>query len=365
MDKEGRVVYYDDGGGDGDAAGEDNDIGIGEDAGGAVGDDKRWTNGAAGPDGDVAEDDNVAAEDDGRRMNDGLDDGGGDDKSGSRDDFDSVYARPEIDRGPLRDLLLDSLLPGTVVWDCHLLGLVPEGDGWKLAFKNGETATADIVIGADGSSSKVRPFVTSVKNHYAGTIILQGNVAEYPSMQTLLNGGKIHVFADGKFLHISSKGDGSIDFYISVRKEEDWVSVSGIDFSDRSAVVAWFRAEFEGWSELWLGLVERAGLPLLLRPQYCMPLDQRWETKANITLLGDAAHLMPPSGEGVNLAMLDALELCEVLTDEGYDDMKTAIADYEKRMQERGIVEAKVSIDMVEWMHGEHALEKMVELLGG
>jgi 2-polyprenyl-6-methoxyphenol hydroxylase-like FAD-dependent oxidoreductase len=70
--------------------------------------------------------------------------------------------RPEIDRGPLRDLLLNSLAPGTVVWDSQFLSLSREEDLITLEFKNGQTATADIVIGADGASSRIRPYITSI-----------------------------------------------------------------------------------------------------------------------------------------------------------------------------------------------------------
>src|ERR1700761_4572735 len=64
--------------------------------------------------------------------------------------------RPEIDRGPLQTILLDSLLPGTVIWDSQFLTLDAEGDGWKINFKNGSSAYADIVIAADGANSKLR-----------------------------------------------------------------------------------------------------------------------------------------------------------------------------------------------------------------
>jgi 2-polyprenyl-6-methoxyphenol hydroxylase-like FAD-dependent oxidoreductase len=47
------------------------------------------------------------------------------------------------------------------------------------------------------------------------------------------------------------------------------------------------------------------------RMLYTLPADHRWETRPNFTLIGDAAHLMLPSGEGVNLAMINALELAE------------------------------------------------------
>lgn len=283
------------------------------------------------------------------------------------EDFDSEYFRPEIDRGPLRNMLLNSLMSGTVVWDSQFVTMVQIDDVWKIEFKNGATATADIVIGADGANSKIRPFVTPLKNSYSGVIILQGNIENpetaAPNLHQLLKGGKIYVHSDGKYLHLSSKGDGSLDFYISCKKEENWGQNSGIDFSDRAQVLAWFKKEFLGWDHVWFELIENAGLPIMLRPQYCMPLNQSWEAQPNITLLGDAAHLMPPSGEGVNLAMLDALEISEFLTSDDFKDRQTAIAAYEKSMQARGAAEAQVSLEMTAWMHAEGAQAIMVQML--
>lgn len=283
------------------------------------------------------------------------------------DDLDSVYARPEIDRGTLRDLLLAALEPGTVVWDSQLVSMSTTGEGRTLAFKNGTTVHADIVIGADGANSKIRPFVTPVENQYSGIIILQGNIehaaSAVPETDQLLQGGKIYAFAGGKYLHVSSKGDGSLDLYISCKKEETWVQDSGIDFLDREQVLAWFKMDFPEWGSIWLQLFEQVSLPLLLRPQYCMPLDLTWDAKPDITLLGDAAHLMPPSGEGVNLAMLDALELSDCLTGSHFENIQAAFAAYEKHMLPRAVAEAGVSLDMVGWMHGEDALTTMVQLL--
>jgi 2-polyprenyl-6-methoxyphenol hydroxylase-like FAD-dependent oxidoreductase len=275
--------------------------------------------------------------------------------------------RPEIDRSDLRDILLNSLQPDTVVWDSHFVNMAPVGSQWKIEFKNGTTALADLVIGADGGNSKIRPFVTPIKPTYTGIIILQGNVDDgktvAPTIHTLLKGGKISVYAEGKHLHISAKGDGSIDFYISSKMHEHWAKESGIDFSDKVQLVAWFRKEFAGWDKIWFELFENFHLPLLLRPQHTIPADQQWEPQTNITLIGDAAHIMPPTGGGVNLAMLDALELSECLTSGEYTDMQSAIAAYEIAMQQRAAGEVEISKEMIVWMHADGAANTLMAML--
>ncbi|SEO32141.1 2-polyprenyl-6-methoxyphenol hydroxylase [Mucilaginibacter gossypiicola] len=279
------------------------------------------------------------------------------------EDLDSIYTRPEIDRSSLRTLLLNSLRSGTVIWDSHLTGLSRQNGAWKLEFNNGTTAVADIVIGADGANSKTRPFVTGYKASYSGVTIVQGNVdnaeTDVPDIHRLLAGGKIYAFAGGKYIHVSAKGDGSLDFYLSLKTNEN-----GIDLPAGAQVITWFRKEFPEWGPIWLQLFEKAGHPLLIRPQYCIPFEQTWEAQPDITLLGDAAHIMPPSGEGVNLAMLDALELSDCLCGDQYIDIQSAIAVYEALMRERAAAEARVSLDMMEWMHGSNALDQMVQLLG-
>ncbi len=51
------------------------------------------------------------------------------------EDFGHEHFRPEIDRGPLRNMLLDSLQPETVVWDSHFLSMERQNEGWLLHFK--------------------------------------------------------------------------------------------------------------------------------------------------------------------------------------------------------------------------------------
>jgi len=282
--------------------------------------------------------------------------------------FGDEWFRPEIDRGPLRHILLDSLQPGTVVWDSHIISLEKRGDGWKMGFKNGTMAQADIVIGADGANSKVRPLVTAIGPLYSGVTILEGAVKnaekDAPKINSLLKGGKIMAFGGSKTLSVSIKGDGSLNFYLGFKAPADWAAKSGMDFKDGRQVLEWFKKEYTGWDDLWLELFEQETFYFVPRPQYCMPLDQYWEAQHNITLIGDAAHVMPPyAGEGVNMAMLDALQLSESLTGGGHTDVKQAIAHYEGLMFARFAEIGSETLENTEWMHGPDGLKTMVQML--
>ena len=90
-------------------------------------------------------------------------------------------------------------------------------------------------------------------------------------------------------------------------------------------MLSWFKNDFAEWGNVWHELFENAETPFVPIPIYCMPLNQTWEALSNLTMLGDAAHLMPPfAGEGVNMAMLDALELSECLCNENFSAIQTA-----------------------------------------
>jgi 2-polyprenyl-6-methoxyphenol hydroxylase-like FAD-dependent oxidoreductase len=277
-------------------------------------------------------------------------------------------SRPEIDRGPLQTILLDSLQPGTVVWDRHLLSLSARDNVWDLEFKNGPSVTADIVIAADGANSKIRPYLTPIRPFYTGITIVEGAIshseAASPRIHKLLNGGKIFAMGDERSLIISSKGDDSLVFYTGCKTDEHWSRDCGIDFSDKTQLISWFKKEFAGWDEVWLDLFENATSAFVPRPQYCMPLDQTWEALPNLTMLGDAAHVMPPyAGEGVNMAMLDAVELAGCLTSAAYSDTRSAIAAYENTMRSRASEVAQDTLESTALLHAPGAIDWLIQVV--
>lgn len=275
--------------------------------------------------------------------------------------------RPEIDRGPLRKILLSSLHEETVVWDSHFVSLEAEKDGWRIYFKNGSSAYADLVIAADGANSKIRAAVTDIRPVYSGISIIEGNIyaaaKNAPKLWEILKGGKVFAFGDDQSIILSAKGDGSMSFYTGCKVPENWVTDSNIDFSDKHSVHNWFKEAFGSWEPTWQELFESDELWFVPRPQYHYPLDQYWEARSNITLLGDAAHRMPPyAGEGVNMAMQDAFELCDCLTNSQFTDLKSAIAAFEKQMLQRASEVTRMTLDSTEMLHSGDPIKSMMEL---
>ncbi|RZK37415.1 MAG: FAD-dependent monooxygenase, partial [Pedobacter sp.] len=286
------------------------------------------------------------------------------------EDFDNEYYRPEIERAALRKILLASLYPETVVWDSHFISMEAQGEGWLLHFKNDLSTYADIVVAADGANSKIRPYLTDIKPFYSGILMLEGNVKQAkiaaPSIDSLIDGGKIMAFGNEKNILLGQKGNGDLGFYASFKAYENWAKTNGLDYNNKIQMLEWFKAKYPEWSDIWHELFENATLPFIPRPIYCIPLDQKWPALPNLTMIGDAAHVMPPfAGEGANMAMLDALELSENLTSKKHKTLQEAISFYEINMRKKAALAAEESLVNGEMMHSASALNNMLAMFNG
>ena len=284
-------------------------------------------------------------------------------------DFGDEGFRPEIDRGPLRDLLVASLRTETVVWDARFTAMQPAGAGWDIHFENGTQAYADVVVAADGANSRVRPYATEVRPVYAGFVLLEGSIPEaaqrVPALWQLIQGGSLTALENGQTISFLTKGDGALNFWVWVKRPEDWLATSGITWTDRSAVAAWFTQEFRTWSPNWQDVFANEALTVVPRPSYYLPLTPPWPSQPNLTLLGDAAHCMPPNGEGVNQAMLDALDLAEALGGTHYETIGQAIAAFEEQMRQRMVGVEADTRQLLEVMHAANNQEVFLSIFSG
>ena len=255
-------------------------------------------------------------------------------------------ARPEIDRGDLRRMLVDSLPPGVIRWGHKLTSIGVDGDGRReLQFANGHRTTTELLVGADGAWSRVRPLLTDARPQYSGVTFIETTLADgpgrYPATAGLVGDGTLIAPSPGQAVITHQHADGSLTTYAAVTRSADWLA--SVDLDDPDGGRAEIATAFEDWTRPLRTLVTESDAAPIVRPIHALPVGISWARTPGVTLVGDAAHLMSPfAGEGANLALLDGAELARAII-ESPDDTEAALGAYERDLFSRSETFARAS----------------------
>jgi 2-polyprenyl-6-methoxyphenol hydroxylase-like FAD-dependent oxidoreductase len=279
---------------------------------------------------------------------------------------DGTGGRPEVPRGELRRILLDSLPGGTVRWGHKLSAVSLLGGGrHMLTFADGSTATTGLLVGADGAWSKIRPLLSEAKPAYVGTSFIETYLFDsdnrHKRSAEAVGGGAMFAVAPGKAILAHREPNGALHAYAELNKAKDWID--SIDFSDPTTALGRVAEEFDGWAPELKALITDGETAPVARPIYAL-VEHRWDRVPGVTLVGDAAHLMIPSGEGANLAMYDGAELGRAIA-ANPGDVEAALLAYETDLFPRSAPEAAEAERILEVCIGPNAPQSLLDFFTG
>jgi FAD-dependent urate hydroxylase len=255
---------------------------------------------------------------------------------------------------PRRDLL-ERLLEGfptdRIRCNARAVGVVTRPNGVRVEFEDGSSAEGDVLIGADGLHSVVRDVVGGQDAEPTGWCSWQGLV-------TLPDFANDHV----AMIIIGEHGNTGL-WPAGGSDLQWWFDLPwSYDFVRPQRPIEVIRSNFTGWSDSVdrvLATLTDDDLASSPFPHFRHPIPR--PGKGAVTLLGDAAHTMPPTlAQGTNQALLDTMVLCKALSDlrkrrnGGSGDVSRALRWYENTRRRKVRTVSRVASLQV--AHGEAVL---------
>ena len=237
-----------------------------------------------------------------------------------------------------RRVLLDRLLEGfpadRIRCGCRAVGAVSTHDGVRVEFEDGSWADGDVLIGADGLHSMVRHIAGAPPAQPTGWCSWQGLITLPDVADTDV---ALQLIGEHGSLGLWPAGGSDLQWWFDLPWSPDFVRPQ--------RPIDMIRSNFTGWSDAVdrvLATLTDDDLAPSPFPHFRHPIPRSPHHGA-VTLLGDAAHIMPPIlAQGTNQALLDTMVLCKALSDfrkrnpnGSNGDLSSALRWYEKARRRR------------------------------
>lgn len=279
---------------------------------------------------------------------------------------DGKLENPEVLRGELRRILLESLPDGTIRWHHKVEEISAGSDGTHTVhFSNGLLLNTDVLIGADGAWSRVRRYLSGATPDYMGTVWVETFLHDvenrHKESADLVGRGAMLAMMPGKGIFGHREANDVIHTYVVLKKPVNWTPE--VDFSENDRALSYIAEQLgEGWAPELLALITRGETTPVSRPIWGLPLGHTWKQVPGVMLVGDAAHLTPPDGDGANWALYDGAELAKMIAADP-DNIEAALLAFREKMIPRSAQSAIEGYQSFERTFGYNAPDNLRELM--
>lgn len=219
----------------------------------------------------------------------------------------------------------------TLKFSAHVVAVEPGDSSSVVRLADGTSQTFDVVIGADGIHSVVRPCVGGLdKPRFSGSaayraLVPRRFVEDLPLDVTNRMGPDRHVVS-----YFIGRDRSHLNL-VCISPEDSWETES---WTEQGTVEDLF-ARFEGWSPELLSLFAKVEEPVFRWALYDREPLEQWGI-GTTTLLGDACHpMLPFMAQGSCQAIEDAVVLARCLADVDVKNAARALRRYENARQGR------------------------------
>jgi FAD-dependent urate hydroxylase len=230
-----------------------------------------------------------------------------------------------VPRRILLERLLSDFPAEHIRRDSRVAGVVSTADGARVEFTDAGPLTVDLVVGADGLHSTIRPLLGAPPATPTGWCSWQGLVT-LPALAD--RDVAVNIIGAHGNLGLWPAGGEELQWWFDLPWSPDFVRPVRPIALIRSHFTGWFDAVDQVLARLTDDDLAPSPYP---HHRHAIP---RVRTPGALTLLGDAAHTMPPFlAQGTNQALLDSMVLCKALSDyrkgDGAADLSSALRWYE------------------------------------